>query len=228
MADTRTSDTVTFDDVQSDRLCSAIVKMIRRLEALPVKSGIREISLESLRMNLKTAIYNLLAGDENTAEREELAAHFYDMENVGDVRGDIIRDNVGGSDSGSLNAVTRSNLLKLSRELGKFNLSVVVDIWRVICNFNEILDDGAVREKLVSCDAPEFVKDNVAFRYFSLLYAVRMEYGYGYLEAMPGTANPDELDSITEEDSEAIEASWKEHAEESDAVTDFIYAYLSR
>ena len=227
MADTRTSDTVTFDDVQSDRLCSAIVKMIRRLEALPVKSGIRKMSLESLRMNLKTAIYNLLAGDENTAEREELAAHFYDMENVGAVRGDIIRDHVDGSDSGSLNAVTRSNLLKLSRELGKFDLSVGVDIWRVICNFNEIFDGGAVREKLVSCDAPEFVKDNFAFRYFSLLYAVRMEYGYGRLESIPGTGNTDELDSLSDEDRDAIEASWHEHAEESDAVTDFIYSYLS-
>lgn len=228
MADTRTADTVTFDDVQNDRLCSTIVKMIRRLEALPVKSGIRDISLESLRKNLKTAIYNLLAGDENTAEREELAAHFYDMENVGAVRGDIVRDNVDGSDSGAINAVTHSNLLKLSRELGKFNLSAGIDIWRVICNFNEILDDGAVKEKLVSCGAPEFVKDNLAFRYFSLLYAVRMEYGYGRIESMPGTGNPDDLDSLTEEYSNAIKSAWHEHAEESDAVTDFMYSYLSR
>lgn len=228
MADTRTADTVTFDAAQNDRLCSTIVKMIRRLEALPVKSEIRDISLESLRKNLKTAIYNLLVGDENVEEIEELAAHFFDMENVSTVRGDIIRDNVDGSDSGSINAVTHSNLLKLSMELGKFNLSAGIDIWRVICNFKEILDDGAVKEKLVSCGAPEFVKDNLAFRYFSLLYAVRMEYGYGRIESMPGTGNPDELDSLTDEDREAIETSWHEHAEESDAVTDFIYAFLSR
>jgi hypothetical protein len=57
---------------------------------------------------------------------------------------------------------------------------------------------------------------------------VRMEYGYGYLEAIPGTGNPDELDSLSDEDRETVETSWHEHAEESDAVTDFMYSYLSR
>ncbi len=223
------ADAVTFDDLQNDRLCSTIVKMIRRLETLPVKPGIRKMALESLRKNLMMAVDALFEEDDELSgeDRADRAALFFEMENVGAVSDDAQYYNVNGMDSESLNDFTRRNLLKCSRELGAFDLSVDIDIWRVVCNFNEILAEGVVRERLESVGAPEEVKDYTAYRYFSLLYAVRMEYGYGLIESLVPSDAPDELESILEKEGEKISSAYNEYIEESEAVTDFIYACLS-
>ncbi len=208
------NNTVTFDEVKSDRVYSSIIRMIRRIEDLNLKPELRERTLNNLRRDLKNAISEI-------ADKEDTES-FFALSGVGTCDED---SSLNTFDSSSLANTSLSNIVMCENEIRELDFDKNFNIWRIMVYFEKALGTNFVTECWNKCNAPEAVR-NVGVRYESLLLAVMQEYAYFYLDSIA----PKTIEDLTDDERENdyLHAYMDYRESEYYGLTDFIYAYLSR